>query len=210
MKKSIVCCQCGHGSWKNDKFRDFSLDFCETGVQSLSRMICAYFADEFLDFRCVQCPATTARLEKHLMAPPRVLVLHLKRFMPNLRLQRYDKRHDEVDVPQQLDLHACLQASGCAVLAQVAESPARGPARPLARATSEVAPECVIVPTAPAPSPARPSLARAKAGAEGSLASAEGADDPLRLWYDLRSAVSHEGPSLNAGHFVTLAESSGG
>ena len=99
---------------------------------------------------------------------------------------------------------------GCAVPAQVAESPARGPARPLARATSEVAPECVIVPTAPAPSPARPSLARAKAGAEGSLASAERADDPLRLWYDLRSAVSHEGPSLNAGHFVTFAESRGG
>ena len=103
VKKSIVCCQCGHGSWKNDKFRDFSLDFCETGVQSLSRMICAYFADEFLDFRCVQCPATTARLEKHLMAPPRVLVFHLKRLMPDLQAPAHGRRvqhHRACEDPQ--------------------------------------------------------------------------------------------------------------
>merc|ERR1711972_1145229 len=51
-----------------------------------------------------ECGGLSATMQKVLAAAPRVLVLHLKRFIPSTDGQHYDKRSHDVRVPPRLML----------------------------------------------------------------------------------------------------------
>eukprot|EP00931_Biecheleriopsis_adriatica_P103920 TRINITY_DN78703_c0_g1_i1.p1 TRINITY_DN78703_c0_g1~~TRINITY_DN78703_c0_g1_i1.p1 ORF type:complete len:603 (-),score=107.75 TRINITY_DN78703_c0_g1_i1:4-1770(-) len=131
VQKQLVCIQCQQSRILSERFRDFSLDFPDRlpagGACSLSSMLSAYFQRELVEAKCAHCTATAANMEKCLTEPPRVLVLHLKRFIPNIEKQCYEKQHQSVDIPSQLDLSSVGSCSSTA-----GSSPARLPARPLA------------------------------------------------------------------------------
>jgi len=224
VQKRLVCTSCQRSRELSERFRDFSLDF--VGPHSTDRcavgdMLASYFADEGLDAKCEHCGHTGALMEKALVSPPRVLVLHLKRFVPNYQMRRYDKQHQRVDIPLQLDLTVCL---GGAVPACAESSPAspfqvlppggRLPARPLAGGAMEnsagamhtmpVADNDRGGESAPSTVPVQASVTQAGASQAAPL---PGADGPL---YKLRALVAHEGSSPRSGHYVCYSVSEAG
>lgn len=147
VQKRLECLECKATRDVFERFRDFSLDFPpqRTGELlgssdqrcELRTMLRNYFASELLEAKCEKCSNPSARMFKYLTQGPRVLVLHLKRFVPNLEKQRYDKQHLHVDIPSQIDLKEYLGEAYAA--SSAVETPARSkhllptlPARPLA------------------------------------------------------------------------------
>jgi len=111
VKKRLVCVQCQAAREVHERFRDFSLDLGHNGGSSscgVAAMLRSYFSSELLEAKCEHCGAAAAHLEKQLAFAPKVLVLHLKRFVPNLQRQRYEKQHQSVDIPARLDLAEAL------------------------------------------------------------------------------------------------------
>ena len=112
VQKRLTCTRCNASRDVVERFRDFSLDFngpVSADCSVLDSMIAEYFADELLEATCDHCNGAGANLEKQLACPPRTLVLHLKRFVPNLALRRYDKRHQSVTLPDRFDLLGVLR-----------------------------------------------------------------------------------------------------
>lgn len=105
--KRLTCTECGKHRDVWEFFRDFSLDFPGAGPCSVGDMVRAYFEREQITATCEACGATSASMSKHLEASPQVLVLHLKRFVPNMQLRSYEKRSERTRIPLQLDLSAC-------------------------------------------------------------------------------------------------------
>jgi len=181
VQKRITCIQCKETRDKRERFRDFSLDFGgPEGADSCSLMgmVKAYFQDELLDVQCEKCQAAAGRMEKFLASPPRTLVLHMKRFVPNLEMRRYDKCQRSVDIPATLDLGSC-DAGASPSKEPLAPSP-RLPARPLAGEAGDRSPEL-----------------------GGKAAAKPGTAGPR---YSLRSVISHEGPSPHSGHYTCYAK----
>mmetsp|Transcript_44987 Transcript_44987/g.101220 ORF Transcript_44987/g.101220 Transcript_44987/m.101220 type:complete len:591 (-) Transcript_44987:122-1894(-) len=178
IQKRLVCVQCQNAREVCEQFRDFSLDFVGAPGSdpcTISGMMRSYFDSELLEAKCEHCGAAAAHMDKQLSAPPRVLVLHLKRFVPNLEAQRYDKQHQTVQIPSRLDLNAVL-----GIPAAEGRSPPRLPARPLAAEVSGIG-------------------QREADAASGSSSS------PPGLVYSLRAVVTHEGGSPHSGHYVCYA-----
>jgi len=188
VEKRLECVECHQSRTMTERFRDFSIDFEEgdrSASCSLASMLRSYFAPEELEATCAHCDHPAARMEKRLSIPPRVLVLHLKRFVPNLQLHRYDKRHQSVEFPQRFDLQECLRSGAHSSIAGVAASNTpRLPARPLA---------------AFSPEQQEPHQSEEKAAAA-----------PPPLYYNLRALVSHDGASPHSGHYVCYAKSESG
>jgi len=125
MQKCLICMSCQGAREVNECFWDFSLDFpgpMDAVRVSLHSMLSAYFASEVLEAKCHQCSAIAAHMGKVLTSPPRVLVLHLKRFVSNAQKRMYYKQHQSVDIPIRLNLQSCLDGP----------NRVRLPARPLA------------------------------------------------------------------------------
>lgn len=106
VSKNLRCKKCNFSRDFEEKFRDFSLDFLPSVKDGapLYSLLESYFAAEDLEATCEKCGCSESHMEKSLRHPPRTLVLHLKRFLPNVQLQRYDKRHEALDIPEELDL----------------------------------------------------------------------------------------------------------
>lgn len=177
IQKVLHCTSCDQPREVVERFRDLSLDFPGEGVPVVEQMLRAYFEEELLEVKCEKCSACAATLQKQLARQPRVLVLHLKRFLPNFQQRRYEKRLDNVVIPDRLDLKKCLgDAETCSPHCQKEEglapasSPARLPARPLA---------------AEAPSSPAAMMHRATG-----------------LSYRLRAVIAHEGSSPQSGHYI--------
>jgi len=111
VKKTLQCTRCYESREVFERFRDFSLDFPAPEARrcELRSMLRNYFAQETLEAKCEYCTAPSAIMSKQLTSAPRVLVLHLKRFVPNVEKQRYDKQHQNVKIEPRLDLKACLR-----------------------------------------------------------------------------------------------------
>lgn len=128
VKKTLQCSRCYESREVFERFRDFSLDFPAPGVRcELRSMLRSYFAQETLEAKCEYCTAPSADMSKQLTSAPRVLVLHLKRFVPNVEKQRYDKQHQIVGIEPRFDLKDCLRDAYAG-----GEVPPRLPARPMA------------------------------------------------------------------------------
>lgn len=199
VQKRLTCVQCQHLREVTERFRDFSLDFSGPAGSdrcSLTSMLRAYFDSELLEAKCEHCNDIAAHMEKQLTSPPRVLVLHLKRFTPNLEKQRYDKQHQCVEIPPRLDLNATLGGA-----AAEGRSPQRLPARPLAAAAAAAA--AGRGGEARAASPSRgPAAGEAEAAAPATGTSG--------LWYNLRAVVAHDGGSPHSGHYTCYARGEDG
>lgn len=147
VQKTLRCINCKESRDVFERFRDFSLDFpaaqqtpagfsgsnderCELGT-----MLHSYFKQELLEVRCENCGAVAANMSKQLTRDPKVLVLHLKRFVPNVEKQRYEKQHQSVEIPLVLDLKTCLrEAYAGSSSSSAAPTPSKStlPARPFA------------------------------------------------------------------------------
>jgi len=133
IEKVLSCIQCKQTRSVTERFRDFSLDFPAGASRevSLESMLSAYFQQECVEAKCEHCGAVAALMDKKMTETPRVLVLHLKRFMPNLEKQCYDKQHQNVKFPLSLDISAVLGGT-----ASNSTLSSRLPARPLAADSS--------------------------------------------------------------------------
>lgn len=70
----------------------------------LAQLLQRFFQPRTLDYKCSECDCTTVEVAGKMKALPRVLVLHLKRFLPNLAKGTYEKIRDRVRFPAHLDL----------------------------------------------------------------------------------------------------------
>jgi uncharacterized UBP type Zn finger protein len=147
--KRLECVECRGARDVVERFRDFSLDFPGGAIDvdavsstssslrdrcELHTMLKSYFETEVLEAKCEHCGASKARMEKQLTQAPRVLVLHLKRFVPNFEKQRYDKNKQNVQIPLEFDLNSYLGTAYASCLdgAAGASKLSTLPARPLA------------------------------------------------------------------------------
>merc|ERR1740138_978200 len=104
IQKRLECIQCRKTSVRFERFRDFSLDVPGAGRDtSVEEMLRSYFAGELLELKCADCNAAAAQEEIELSASPRVLVLHLKRYVVNQEKRRYDKLYNRVSLPLEFD-----------------------------------------------------------------------------------------------------------
>lgn len=216
LRKRLICAECSRGRDVSELFRDFSVDFIGDGKAdfcALTEMVQAYFADERLEAKCEHCGCQHARMQKHLLEPPRVLMLHLKRFVPNFQRRRFDKCQADVLIPDELDLKDCLQhfgeppaleAGSDATALDVAPLTEDGrlPARPQA---PEELPEVDVhgFQLLPAEKPASvPSSAL--------VPSSPAKQAPSDWRYSLRSVIAHSGDSPHHGHYVCYSKQTGG
>mmetsp|Transcript_33081 Transcript_33081/g.60008 ORF Transcript_33081/g.60008 Transcript_33081/m.60008 type:complete len:588 (-) Transcript_33081:79-1842(-) len=193
VQKQLICMQCKHTRSVSEHFRDFSLDFVNEDSgnpndMSVAGMLSSYFKTEVVEAKCEQCNCVYAHMEKSLAALPRVLVLHLKRFVPNIEKQCYEKQHQSVNIPSRLDL-----ATALGITAPLGLSPARLPARPLAAS-----------PPVTLDSPDGASAAIMNQSPEAAAVTAESS------MYQLRAIVSHEGTTPRSGHYVCYAQGESG
>jgi len=114
VQKTLECINCHKTRDVSEYFRDFSLDFYGTEGSrcNVEDMLRNYFDGELLDARCEHCSGAAARMSKQLVSAPRALMLHLKRFVPNFQQRRYEKRHQDVLCPAQINLSSCLRSTG--------------------------------------------------------------------------------------------------
>lgn len=71
---------------------------------SLSDLLCQFFSPSITTYRCERCSGDKLKQSYAFRQLPRVLILHLKRFTPNLVKGSYEKRTDRVKVDEQIDL----------------------------------------------------------------------------------------------------------
>jgi uncharacterized UBP type Zn finger protein len=150
-----------------------------------------FFAPDKVERRCESCGVTEATHEHKLSALPRILILHLKRFVEDKTTGRYHKDSAAVIPDLKLDL-APLTTIDC-----------RGPA--------PVTPEEEEEDTdAPADEEAalRRIIERSKTDVGGAGRSGEDADlrramaRSLEKDFELQSFVRHRGSSASTGHYI--------
>ena len=71
---------------------------------SLSSLLSTFFSPRTLSCKCSHCDNTEVRVSSTVARLPRVLILHLKRFLPNVVKGSYEKRSDRVKVEREVDL----------------------------------------------------------------------------------------------------------
>ena len=77
---------------------------------SLSSLLSTFFSARTLTCNCAHCDSTTVSISAAMRQMPAVLILHVKRFLPNLSKGSYDKRNDRVKVETELNINfACKQ-----------------------------------------------------------------------------------------------------
>ena len=65
----------------------------------LSNVVGTYSATEVIEVNCEECDSVVAHMEKRLTSQPQILVLHFRRFVPNLQKRCYETQHHNVNVP---------------------------------------------------------------------------------------------------------------
>jgi uncharacterized UBP type Zn finger protein len=199
--KCLSCNKCGYTSPTTERFRDLSVDLpaqpSPSGPRtSLEEMMNLYFADEAMTWLCESCGNEAATQKRRVRRTPRVMALHVKRFLPDFVRNRYDKRHDDVQLPVVLDI-------GPYVLKREEEKDGEdgvtvldtGPSRqewiinrilqleyPTGSSGSSVASASVPATASPHTPPSSP---------------------PAPCRYSLRAVVCHGGKTPQSGHYTT-------
>mmetsp|Transcript_20033 Transcript_20033/g.43608 ORF Transcript_20033/g.43608 Transcript_20033/m.43608 type:complete len:796 (+) Transcript_20033:56-2443(+) len=220
VEKTLVCSDCGASHAIFEQFRDFSLDFTQPGagggnVCRLTDMLRSYFSPEAVEAQCETCKARNARLGKKLTHAPRTLILHMKRFVPNLAQQRYEKQHQRVEFPDVLDLRKVL-SEGPTAASKAASADAQNllnVARPFLRRepsdsgalTGHSSSSSSGLPPPPLPPPPGTPPSDAEDAVMEPVVDDDAAAAPAaapELSYKLRSVVTHNGASPHSGHYV--------
>ena len=71
---------------------------------SLSSLLSTFFSPRTLTCNCAHCPSTSVTISAAMRQMPAVLILHVKRFLPNLSKGSYDKRSDRVKVETEINI----------------------------------------------------------------------------------------------------------
>jgi len=88
-----------------EPFYDISMDVPHKEEPwTFSKLLTHFFQREQVEKTCEKCMCTTASVRHEIVTPPKVLVLHMKRFVPNVALQTYDKCFHPVRIDEQLDI----------------------------------------------------------------------------------------------------------
>lgn len=103
VQKRITCTECSASHKISEMFSDFSLDLPDTFECDVLTLLKTYFQEEQVEVKCEKCRAAIGIMAKTFPAPPKLLVLHLKRFLPN-SYGSYSKIHSEVSIPDEFDL----------------------------------------------------------------------------------------------------------
>jgi len=86
------------------------------GTWTLADLLGQFFRSEQVEKTCEKCQCTTASVQHEVLTLPKVLVLHMKRFVPDMALQIYKKCFYPVRIDQHLHIgRVCadkLEASG--------------------------------------------------------------------------------------------------
>eukprot|EP00928_Gymnodinium_smaydae_P018134 TRINITY_DN16900_c0_g1_i1.p1 TRINITY_DN16900_c0_g1~~TRINITY_DN16900_c0_g1_i1.p1 ORF type:complete len:584 (+),score=156.32 TRINITY_DN16900_c0_g1_i1:69-1820(+) len=214
LAKQLRCDKCGNASNVQELFRDASVDFPENVARpAVQTFLENYFAAEAVDHTCERCGCREASLTKRIQKAPRTLVLHLKRFVPNMMRMRYEKRLDDVELPIKLDLSPFAGspapeaglASGSSSAPGSAKVPPPslaaqslgGVARPLVRTSSRELPDS-------------PQLLQQAKSVATQAASSRYIGEATRYGYELRAVICHQGESPHCGHYVTWARTDTG
>lgn len=90
---TLACTNCQFSRSRSECFRDLSLETAMEGEDaddsrapvSLTMLLDSYFSDQVLELKCGKCPTSnTVKASYRITALPRVLVIHLKRFRPDM------------------------------------------------------------------------------------------------------------------------------
>lgn len=221
IQKRLVCEECGESREVSEHFRAHSLDIRPGSACSLNNMLSGYLASESVVATCDHCKGKTARMEQRLALAPRVLVLHVKRFVPNLERRCYDKQNATIEVPSRLCLSSLLREVGgwgeklmpCTLQTSAPQKDViapRLPARPLA--VSNGITEVSTRPLTVSETSSMDAVATPTFVEKVDAAAAAGGAEPLApdLQYELRSVVAHEGSSPHSGHYVCYAKAETG
>eukprot|EP01083_Nonionella_stella_P027480 75680_1 len=76
----------------------------------LSSMMEYFFRDQQREFKCEKCVNNVVMVKSRITRLPRVLTLHIKRFVPNYRTQSYDKRGSRIRIERTLELSSVARA----------------------------------------------------------------------------------------------------
>lgn len=83
-----------------------------TPVGELTGMLHKFFEPRLIDYKCDHCDNNQVIVSANIVQLPRVLILHIKRFLPNLMKATYEKRADRITIAQSIDLSfACNQST---------------------------------------------------------------------------------------------------
>jgi hypothetical protein len=179
--RTLRCDGCGAASCARELVRAFSLEVPAGGAGAPPVDVAALLARAFAPEtgvvrRCEACGAATATLQRALHRPPRVLLLHLKRFraVPGAGSAggvAFHKEARHVQLPVQLSLALHVRGAGAPrpppALGPPVLPPALRAAAPPAAARAGAA-----APAAAAPAPAAAEEAWAEAGDDSDLAAA--------------------------------------
>lgn len=119
VSSKLTCEQCNHVRDRPEHFFGLSLDFNEshltdfniTAVNELRQvpiidMLHSYFNQRQQEFKCNQsnCTSNSILIQPSITKLPRVLILHIKRFLPDFTGLRYKKVSRAVDIPKLIDM----------------------------------------------------------------------------------------------------------
>lgn len=80
-------------------------------VPSVSNLLELFFAPEVVEANCEKCPCKQAIISRKIVRPPRVLVIHLKRFGQNEYTGRWTKIMDEIELQPKLSIQPVAVSS---------------------------------------------------------------------------------------------------
>jgi uncharacterized UBP type Zn finger protein len=119
-----TCTACKYKRCNREQFFDFSLDIPDDDprekeaelsnqlgshprrkeTRSLSDLLKFFFKTREIDCNCSVCDNNRVIVEAHIVTLPRVLILHLKRFLPDFERRTYEKRVDRIEISGGLQL----------------------------------------------------------------------------------------------------------
>eukprot|EP01122_Echinamoeba_exundans_P004034 TRINITY_DN14070_c0_g1_i1.p1 TRINITY_DN14070_c0_g1~~TRINITY_DN14070_c0_g1_i1.p1 ORF type:complete len:1085 (-),score=249.23 TRINITY_DN14070_c0_g1_i1:65-3319(-) len=133
LENTIVCRECKHSRSKNEAFKCLSVEVFDKAMlesvldsmkdqtndeeekdrleqakpkeqfSTVSNLLDLFFSQEIVEARCEKCECKEAVIVRRILRPPRVLVVHLKRFSQT-ETGRGIKVHEEVEIDQALNL----------------------------------------------------------------------------------------------------------
>eukprot|EP01084_Bolivina_argentea_P310538 537385_1 len=109
IESQLICTMCGHKRNKIESFLDLSLDLPEIKVNKwdLPQLLKANFVQKILEYKCKHngCKNNKVYATSWFKQIPRILIIHVKRFIPNLITNSYTKLHDEVQIEKTIDIN---------------------------------------------------------------------------------------------------------
>lgn len=102
-RNELKCCQCGYKSHTFNSFMDLSLDITK-GISSVSSAVAAFSKPEVLDrgneWKCEKCNKKVRAVKQMVISKaPNVLMLHLKRFNYNGKINKHIDFQMELNLP---------------------------------------------------------------------------------------------------------------